>query len=602
MEKNQDSTTRIQPLRFMWIAAQLTFETNTRLASILIGVTLLAGILPALVAQVGAHIVDEVVHASAAVLNQTWPAVHWVLIECGLMITLMVCQRTLSSAQTLLRAELGHQINVKILEKALTLSLKDFENPSFYDKLTRARREASSRPLSMVTRSLTVLQNLILLVSFSFILIPFSKLAVLVLLLTGIPSIIAEAHFSESAFRLFRWRSADTRMQLYLESVLSREETAKEIQLFGLGPRLLARYRSIFSRLYSEDRALSLKRDVYGALLNVLSQAALYGSYIWVVIEAVMGVISVGGMSMLIVVFRMGQSALTNGLTALTGIYEDALYLSTLIEYLNQPIQVSSGSLKQGRDSRLGIEFKEVSFSYPGTNDCVLNNINLHVQPGQSVAIVGSNGAGKTTLIKLLSGLYQPTSGQILLDGVDLKDWEPVTLRKRIGVIFQDFARYQFTVGENIGAGDDDEFDSRTRWETAATAGLARPFIEKLNDQYDTQLGNWFENGHDLSGGQWQKIALSRAFMRNKADILVLDEPTAAMDAEAEAEIYEHMRRLAASRIIWLISHRFSTVRSADRIIVLEHGTIIESGSHDELMACNGRYSRLFRLQAEAYR
>jgi ATP-binding cassette, subfamily B, bacterial len=605
MSNTKNLKLSVHPLRYTWIAAQLTFKTNPLLASSLILSTLITGLLPAAIAAIGAQLVDSVIkYASGGheiSLVETWPTLRWVFLEAALMSILNISQRSLNHAQTLLRAELGNKINVLILEKALTLSLPDFENSEFYDKLTRARREASTRPLSMVTRSLTVLQSIVLLLSFVAILLPFSKIAVLILVATSIPSVIAETRYSDSAFRLFRWRSADTRMQLYVESILSREESAKEIQLFGLGPRLLNRYQEIFDRLYQEDKKLASKRHYIALLLSSLSTLSLYGSFTWVAVCALMRTISIGGMSMLIVVFRQGQGALSTGLSALAGIYDDALYLSTLVEFLELPTKRSTGTITQGLDRTRGIEFVNVSFTYPNSTTPVLSDINLSLTPGQSVALVGNNGAGKTTLIKLLSGLYQPTSGHIFLDGVDLIDWDPVALRQRIGVIFQDFTRYQFTVGENIGAGDESAFSDVNRWQLAAEAGLASQFITKLDKGFYTQLGNWFENGQELSGGQWQKLALARAFMRVDADIVVLDEPTAAMDAEAEAEVFDYVRTLSKKRIIWLISHRFSTVRSADRILVLEHGRIIESGSHDELMAIRGRYSELFQIQAKGY-
>jgi ATP-binding cassette subfamily B protein len=289
-------------------------------------------------------------------------------------------------------------------------------------------------------------------------------------------------------------------------------------------------------------------------------------------------------------------------LAAVGGMYEDNLYLSTLYEYLETHVPSPKGSVRHGPHPEDGVRFEDVSFSYPGAEEPALEHISLHLAPGSSLALVGENGSGKTTLIKLLTRLYAPSSGRICLDGQDLAEWEESALRERIGVIFQDFARYQMLVGENVGAGDERFFEDEARWRDAAHKGQASEFIDTLPAGYHTQLGKWFRDGRELSGGQWQKIALSRAFMRTRADILVLDEPTAAMDAEAEAEVFEHFRQLAHDRITILISHRFSTVRMADQIVVLNRGRIVERGSHEELMRLDGRYAHLFSLQARGYR
>jgi ABC-type multidrug transport system fused ATPase/permease subunit len=281
--------------------------------------------------------------------------------------------------------------------------------------------------------------------------------------------------------------------------------------------------------------------------------------------------------------------------------YDDNLYLSNLYEYLEQPVAMRSGAEKHGPDPQRGVEFENVSFCYPGATQNALSNISLQIQPGESLALVGENGSGKTTLIKLLTRLYEPTDGRILLDGLDLKDWDIESLRQRIGVIFQDFGRYQFTAGENIGAGDERHYDDTERWAEAAKTGMAAPFIEEMPDGYQTQLGRWFKDGRELSGGQWQKIALSRAFMRSDADILVLDEPTAAMDAASEAAIFDHFRSQSDNKMTILISHRFSTVRAAKNIIVIQQGKILEQGTHESLLAQNGQYAHLFRLQAKGY-
>ena len=582
-------------------AMSLVWQTRPTLAVALGLLTLFSGVLPAGVAWVGARLVDAVVSASASNGSAT-PALHWVAWEGALIVLMALCTRSLAFTNALLRQQLGHRVNVLILEKALQLDLEHFEDSEFYDRLIRARREASTRPLSLVLRSFGLLQNVVSLISFAVLLLQYSVWAVLLLLLAGLPGFIAETKFSGDAFRLFRWRSAEKRMQDYLESVLARDDHAKEVKLFGLGPRLLGRYKDIFVRLYDEDRRLALRRDSWGFALGLLATATLYAAYAWVVLAAVRGQISVGQMTMYLLLFRQGQVAVTASLGAVSGLYEDNLYLSTLYDYLETPLRPQTGHATTGSRPGDGIRFEQVSFSYPGATEPALEAVTLHLKPGGSLALVGANGSGKTTLIKLLTRLYEPTGGRVLLDGTDLADWDPQRLRERIAVIFQDFARYQMPVGENIGAGDEPYFDDAQRWQEAAAKGRAEEFIGQLPDGYHTQLGKWFLNGRELSGGQWQKIALSRAFMRTRADILVLDEPTAAMDAQAEAEVFEHFRKLAQGRMTILISHRFSTVRMADQIAVLERGRLIELGSHEALMSTGGQYAQLFALQARGYR
>ncbi|NES94445.1 MAG: ABC transporter ATP-binding protein [Desertifilum sp. SIO1I2] len=564
--------------------------------------TLGAGLLPAAIAYVGKLIVDAVVLAAQTGSGSDRNlALFYVGLE-GLAIVLQLgTQRSLAICQSLLRVLLGYNVNVLILEKALTLDLTHFEDSEFYDSMSRARREASSRPLSLVSRTFKLAQDALSLVAYGGLLLQFSLWAVLILILTAIPAFVAETRFAGEAFRLFRWRSPETREQTYLETLIAREDYAKEVKLYQLGSLLLRRYRDIFHRLYYEDRNLTIRRGVWAMVLGVLSTIAFYLVYAWIVLEAIAGQLTLGDMTLYLMVFRQGQSTFSAALSNIGGMYEDNLYLSNLYEFLNQPIPQSGGEATQGIVFQDGVRFENVSFTYPGSTKPALQDISLHLKPGEKLAIVGENGSGKTTLIKLLTRLYTPTQGRILLDGLDLQGWDLKVLHRRISVIFQDFVRYQFTVGENVGVGDVEKISDAERWEVAAQKGMAKPFIELMPDGFLTQLGRWFRGGTELSGGQWQKVALSRAFMRQQADILVLDEPTAAMDAEAEVQVFEHFQKITENQIVVLISHRFSTVRMADTIIVLAGGKIIERGTHEELLAANGRYAHLFSLQAAGY-
>jgi len=591
--------------RFSRHALELVWTTNKALSVALGLLTLAAGVLPAGVAWVGSLIVDAVVAAIRAAGAEQAAATRHALLLVGLeglfVAALAGVQRGISHCQSLFRAQLGQRVNAMILEKALTLELAHFEDSEFYDKLTRARREASSRPLSLVMRTFGLAQNGISLASYGTLLAHFSPWAVVVLVLAGLPSFLAEARFSGAAFRLFLWRSPETRMQHYLETVLAREDHAKEVKLYGVGPLLLQRYRDIFRNIYREDRDLAVRRDAWGFLLGLVATGTLYGAYVWVALATIAARITLGQMTMYMMLFRQGQTAVSASLNAIGGMYEDNLYLATLYDYLETPVEPPRGAAPRGPDPADGIRFDRVTFAYPGAERPVLEDVSLHVPPGTSLALVGENGSGKTTLIKLLTRLYRPSSGTITLDGLDLAEWDEAALRKRIGVIFQDFVRYQLIVGENIGTGDVRHIDDEGRWADAAVKGMAAPVIEGLPDRYRTQIGKWFNQGRDLSGGEWQKVALSRAFMRTDADILVLDEPTAAMDAAAEANVYEHFRALTKGRSAILISHRFSTVRMADQIVVLQAGRIIERGSHESLLQANGPYARLFELQARGY-
>ena len=584
-------------------ALQLVWHTDPRLLVVIGVLTVLAGVVPAGVAWVGKQIIDSVLAASASGGDVGRDlALMWVAAEGGLVVLRAGLQRGLGVSEQLLRAKLGFRVNEMILERALTLTLGQFEDPDVQDRMSRARRGASTRPLSIARKSFGLAQDAITLVTYGGLLLTFSGWAVLILAVAALPAFLVETRFSNAAFRLFSWQTTETRQQQYLEAVLARETYAKEVKLFGLGPMLLGRYRAIFERLYGEDRALTLSRGLWGTLLGWLGTAAFYGMYGWIAWDTVAGRLTLGEMTMYLLVFKQGQAVIAGALSSISGMYEDNLYLSNLFGFLDEARPERSGGATEGTVLHDGVRFEDVTFTYPGSTTPALKGLTLHVRPGEKLALVGENGSGKTTLVKLLGGLYDPDSGCVRVDGRDVRTWDLEALRRRIGVIFQDFARFQMLVGENIGVGDVDAMLDEARWREAAHKGLAASFIEDLDEGYTTQLGRWFPKGREISGGQWQKIALARAFMRHEADILVLDEPTSAMDAEAEATIFARFQAHTEGRIALLISHRFSTVRMADRIAVLDHGELEELGSHEELVAAGGRYAHLFELQAEGYR
>lgn len=573
------------------------------------GLTLLAALLPLLVAYAGKRIVDAVVARDSEL------ALRWVLTELAVVAGLTLCTQGLGVVRTVVGARLGLDVNIRILEKATRLGLPQFEDSEFYDRLTRARREASARPLSVVTRAFQVVQYTVSVIGYAALLLQFSGWVVGALLLAAIPATVSEVRFSNQAFRIRNWRSAETRKLLYLEHVLANDEYAKEVQLFGLGPPLLERYRGLGEQFFREDRTLALRRARWAYALSLLATGTFYACYAVMGLAAARGALTLGELTLDMVAFRQGQQAFQGLLGALTGMYEDNLYMSNLFAYLDEEESTTrgipagypatetaaTGAQTTPGTAERGIRFEGVGFRYPGKSEFALRHLDLFIPSGQSLALVGQNGAGKTTFIKLLTRLYEPTEGRILLDGVELSRWDKGELRARISVVFQDFAEYQFSARENVGFGDVDGLVNTERVEHAVRQGGAEQVVQSLPQGLDTQLGRWFKQGVDLSGGQWQKIALARAFMRDRADILVLDEPTAALDAEAEQVVFERFRELTKGKTSVLISHRFPTVRMADRILVVERGTVVEDGSHDALVAANGRYAHWFELQARGY-
>jgi ATP-binding cassette, subfamily B, bacterial len=586
-------------------AVKLVWQTN-RGATIGLGFLTLGGaLLPASQAWVGKLIVDGVVASIQHGANpeEVRRVFVYLILELSLFLLSTVLNHARRLIQQLIQLQLANRIRGEIIQKALTLDLAFFEHPDFYDRLQNARRESGYKPVDLINDTFLIVQNTITLISFAVLLLRFSPWLVVILLVTSIPAFIAETRFSEEGFRLLTRRAPETRQINYLSRLLTEDISAKEIKLFNLGETLLARYMTLFDKFFREDKSLALRRTVVGFGLGLIATLGFYGSYAWIVWHTVQGKISLGDMTLYLAIFRQGQTTFQGILSGIGSIYENNLFMANLFDFLGLRPQmgVAARNHELPVPLRIGIEFRGVGFRYPESDEWALRDINLTIRPGEKIALVGPNGAGKTTLIKLLTRLYDPTEGTILIDGIDIRELDPLDLRQRIGVIFQDFVRYHLPASENIGFGQIEALDKLEQIIESARKSGAHSIIENLPDGYRTMLGRWFHGGHELSVGQWQKIALARAFMRD-AEILVLDEPTASLDAETEYEIFRRFQELTVGKMAILISHRFSTVRMADRIVVIQEGRIAEIGSHDDLLDQRGIYSHLFSLQAEGYR
>ena len=605
---------------------RILLATSPRGTALLALTTALAGVFPAALAWVGKLIIDSVVTAARATnggfselagagLHRTLALIG---LELGLMVFSLANTRTSALLRELLRAELGNRINVDILEKALTLELAHFQDAETYDKMQRARREASSRPLSMVLGVASLAQNGVTLASYTLLLARLAPWSVVVLFAASIPAFISEARLSTESFRLASWRAPETRRLNYLEWILTRDTHVKEVKLFDLGALILGRYRALFDKFFREDRALAIRRFAWGLSLTLASVGAFYACYALAARQASRAQITLGDLTLYVAVFRQGQGAFQSILGGVSGLYEDALFMSNLFAFLDLPVKAAlrlaapaphlpsvtvqptpstNAPLPPGP---LPLELRDVSFRYPGSDHWALRHLSLTIAPGEVVALCGDNGAGKSTLVNLLLRLFDPTEGLILYGGRPLATLPLDELRLRMSAVFQDFVRYQFSVAENIGLGFPPGLEDRGRIEAAARAGGADAVVAGLPQGLDTVLGGFFEKGQEISVGQWQKVATARAFMR-PAEILILDEPTASLDAEAEYEMWRRFQHLVTGKTALLISHRMSTLRLAHRIVVLRGGGIEEQGTHDELMRQDGRYAHLFKLQAQGY-
>jgi len=587
-------------------ALRLVWEAQPALTLIMALTMLVEAFLPATLAWVGKLTIDAVVSAiaqpSAGLSLVATPLASAV----GLAVAGQLVNVVHQLSQDLLRDKLTNRINLMILEKTLTLDLEFFETPHTQDMLQRAWGEANFRPLMMLQETFTMVRSTITLITLTGLMLRFSPWVVLLLAVTGLPALYVQSRFARESFEMYSMRAPEQRKLSYYSFLLTASHIVKEIKLFKLGRVLIERYVELFARFTRENRRLALRRNAANVGLQLLSQIGYYSAYLLVIQQTLSGRLTLGDLTLYSGVLMQAPMIAQNLMHTVANLYEQNLFIGNLFAFLSLQPRLQPGNRPAPEHIRQEIKFDHVNFSYPGSPEPTLQDICLPLRPGEKIALVGENGAGKTTLIKLLTRLYDPASGRITFDGADLRELDPASLHSRIGVIFQDFAQYHLTARENIGFGQVEALHDEARIRAAAEKGGAHSIIEGLPQGYDTMLGRWFMGpgekvGHDLSVGQWQKVALGRAFMRD-APVLILDEPTASLDARAEYEIFKRFRELAADRTAILISHRFSTVRMADRIIVLDKGRIVEQGTHEELLAANGMYAALFNLQAEGYR
>ena len=557
---------------------------------------------PVAILYVGKLIIDQVV-----LISQSKQSISsdnlWKLIaiEFGLAILSDVLNRAITLMDSLLGDLFSNHTSVKIIEHAATLDLDQFENSAFYDKMERARQQTVGRTV-LLSQALSQVQDLITMGFLAAGLLVFNPWLIIILLVAIIPAFIGETYFNDQSYSLSRRQTPERRELDYIRFLGASDETAKEVKIFNLSNFIVTRFRELSNKFYNANRVLIIRRSVWGSIFSMLGSLGYYLAYVYIIYKAVDGKITIGDLTFLAGSFRQLRTLLEGILNRFTGISQGAMYLSDFFDFFKIKSQIITSDKPRvfPHPIQQGFAFENVGYKYINSENWANRHLNFTLNVGEKLALVGENGAGKTTLVKLLARLYEPTEGRIMLDGYDLREYDINDLRMQIGIIFQDYLRYQMTIAQNIAAGNIMEQENRELIKNAAEQSLANKFIQDFQKNYDQQLGRRFNEGVELSGGQWQKIALARAYMRD-AQLMILDEPTAALDARAEYEVFQRFVELTKGRTSVLISHRFSTVRMADRILVLDKGELLETGSHEELLQKNGKYAELFQLQAKGY-
>jgi ATP-binding cassette subfamily B protein len=581
-------------LRILW-------ESGRAVVSWGIALRVIVAVLPFAVAKVAQYIITDI---AGVLRGSPLPANFWKIVatEIALNVLLGLMTRAIDYSDSLLSNRYTQHVSVRVMEQASQLDLTTYENPLFYDRLERARVQATDR-LAMIQQMGRLFQQIITTLTFSIALVLASPWLVLLMAFGVLPSFIGETHYAFLGYaKNFRQTPAKRQMD-YLRQVAGSREGAKEVKLFGLNKFFTNRFQALANQIYKEDVALSRSKLIVGGLLGVIGTLGYYGAYVYVIWRTLHGAYDIGYFTFLTAAIQQASSNLQQVFSTASGIADQALFLTDLIAFfdMKSTVDANPNGLRTPQTIHRGFEFRNVSFTYPGTERTVLKNFSLTLSPGERIALIGENGQGKTTVVKLITRLYDPTEGQILLDGVDLREYSLEDLHRHIGVIFQDFMRFEMTARENIAVGRVDRPHQQADIESAAHKSLADTVVDKLAGGYDQMLGRRFEGGVELSGGEWQKIALARAYLRD-AQLLILDEPTAALDARSELEVFERFAELTQGKMALLISHRFSTVRMADRIVVLEGGRLIEEGTHQQLMTHAGVYAGMFEMQAASYR